>query len=107
MKTPCLALILLAAGAVSAAHAQRANDPASVWRAKVLGAEGRLHDDPDRDFDGTIGPMYIFKNGLWYTSDMSLVYFEGKWVSELERTTVISSRTERRMVIKPAPAPEG
>lgn len=103
MKIQTLLALTLVAALASDAEAQRWNASSSTWRAKVLGPEGRLHDDPQRDFDGTIGPQYVYKNGWWYTADWRWVYFEGRWVDPAS----VVWRTERTLVIKPAPTPEG
>lgn len=98
MKTNWLLALTLTAALAPMARAQSSHAPAEEWRARVLGHEHRLHDNPDRDFDGTIGPRYIYKNGLWYTADMRWVYWEGAWVTDIVRVT----RTQK-MVVKRAP----
>lgn len=104
MKTPWLALAA-AALLVTSAHAQRSRDLSHVWRARVLGPEGRLHVDPNSDFDGTVGPMYIYKNGRWYTPDLCRVYFEGRWVPPPIRIERVIQRDLRE--IRTIAAPEG
>lgn len=102
MKLHTLLALSLMATLTTEAQAQRWNASAQEWRRKVLGAEGRLHDDPQADFDGTIGPMYVYRNGWWYTADWRLVYFNGRWVDPA--SVVISTTTEERvMVVKRAP----
>ena len=96
---PLLCLALIAALTQTASAAPRAFGSSKEWRTKVLGPEGRLHDDPRADFDGTIGPQYIYKNGWWYTADMGWVYHEGRWV---EPHTVVRIE-ERTLVVKRAP----
>ena len=113
MRTTWLALIA-AALLVPAAHAhpgdtpdpgQRSRDPSHVWRARVLGPEGRLHVDPNSDFEGTVGPRYVYKDGRWYTADMRWVYFEGGWVTPPVRVERVIQHDLRN--IRTITAPEG
>lgn len=102
----CLLMLILVlfSHAARDAHAQRATDPASKWRQRVLGNEHPRHMDPRKDFEGMVGPLYIYKDGHWFTGDLRLVYLRGEWVSaaQLTERRVVE---ERVVATRPAPRP--
>ena len=94
MKSKHLLAAALTLVLASHAHAQRATDSGPTWRYRVLRCEKRLAGNPADDFAGFVGPKWVFKDGLWYSGDLSLVYWHGQWIPVAEHHRRVIERRE-------------